>query len=68
MENQRLTITIAETAKLLRISKGKAYSEAKLGRLPVLKFGRRLVVSRYGLEKMLKEAGSYPQQINSDNR
>jgi len=65
MEEEKLTLTIAETAKILRISKGKAYEEARLGRLPVLKFGRRLVVSRYGLERMLKEAS--PSWIPNDN-
>lgn len=56
MEGEKLTLTIAETAKMLGISKGKAYTEAKLGHLPTIVFGRRIVVSRYGLEQMLKEA------------
>jgi len=62
MEGEKLTLTIAETAKILGISKGKAYTEAKLGHLPTIVFGRRIIVSRYGLERMLKEAspGSRP--------
>ena len=67
MEAQKLTLTISEAAKILGISKGKAYTEAKLGNLPVLKFGRRLVVSRYGLEKMLKEAKPRSKQDDTDN-
>lgn len=67
MEHEKLTLTIAETAQILRISKGKAYEEARLGNLPVIRFGRRLVVSRYGLDKMLKEAGSHSQQVDNDD-
>ncbi len=36
MKEEKLTLTIAETAKILGLSKGKTYEEAKLGRLPDL--------------------------------
>ena len=65
METEKLTLTIAETAKILGISKGKAYSEARMGHLPTIVFGRRIVVSRYGLERMLKEAS--PSSKSNDN-
>lgn len=65
MEVEKLTLTIAETAKILGISKGKAYSEAKLGHLPTIVFGRRIVVSRYGLEQMLKEASPSSKPNNN---
>lgn len=64
MEGEKLTLTIAETAKILGISKGKAYAEAKMGNLPTIVFGRRIIVSRYGLERMLQEAG---QSLKPDN-
>ena len=65
MEQEKLTLTIAETAKILGISKGKAYTEAKLGHLPTIVFGRRIIVSRYGLERMLQEAS--PSSRPNDN-
>lgn len=68
MVEEKLTLTISETAKILGISKGKAYTEARLGNLPVIKFGRRLVVSRYGLEQMLREAKPNSRQNDHDNR
>ena len=68
MEKEKLTLTIAETAKLLGISRAKAYEAARTGQLPVLKFGRRLVVSSYALEKMLQEAGSHTQQVHNDDQ
>jgi len=68
MESSKLTLTITETAKLLGISRCKAYEAARLGNLPVIKFGRRLVVPIYALEKMLREAGTYPKPIASTNQ
>ena len=65
MERENLTLTTAETANILGISKGKASTEAKLGHLPTIVFGRRIIVSRYGLERMLKEAG--PSLKPNDN-
>jgi len=67
MEEEKLTLTIAETAKILRISKGKAYQEAKAGNLPTIRFGRRLIVSRYGLEQMLREAKPKSRLNEQDN-
>lgn len=68
MEQKKLTLTILETARLLGISRAKAYEAARTGQLPVLRFGRRLVVPRYALEEMLKEAGAYSKLIDPDNK
>ncbi|MCK4793795.1 MAG: helix-turn-helix domain-containing protein [Desulfobacteraceae bacterium] len=68
MEGQKLTLTIWETSRLLGISRAKTYEAARTGQLPVLKFGRRLVVSRYALEKMLKEAKPNTTQNDCDSR
>ena len=57
MDNEKLTLTIAETAKILGLSKGKTYEEAKLGRLPVIRFGRRILVPRKAFERMLEQVG-----------
>ena len=44
----QLTFTIDQAATLLGISKSTAYDSAHRGELPVLRFGRRLVVTRVG--------------------
>lgn len=58
MENitqKKLTITVPEAAKLLGISRGLAYEMAREGSLPVLRFGRRLVIPLVAIERLLQE-------------
>ena len=55
MQEERLTLTIEETAKLLGIGRQLAYDRAKTGEIPVIKVGRRLLVPRRALEKLLEQ-------------
>ncbi len=48
------TVTVPEAAKILGISRGSAYEAAKTGELPVIRIGKRLLVSRTVLERMLE--------------
>ena len=45
-------------APIARISRGRAYSLAAEGKLPVIRLGRRMVVPKAALQKMLDEAGN----------
>lgn len=47
------TLTIAETAKRLRIGLNSAYAGVKSGTIPVIKIGRRLLVPRLALDALL---------------
>jgi len=51
----RLTLTVEEAAHLLGISRGLAYELARSGRLPVVRLGRRLLVPKVALERMLAQ-------------
>jgi len=55
-KSEALTISVETAGRLLGISRGLAYELASQGLLPTLRLGRRLVVPRKALEKML-EAG-----------
>ncbi len=55
MEEERLTLTVEETAKLLGIGRQLAYERVKTGEIPVIKVGRRLLVPRRALEKLLEQ-------------
>jgi len=55
MEDKRLTLSVEEAAKLLGIGRNLAYDRVKTGEIPVLKIGRRLLVPRSALEKLLAE-------------
>ena len=54
MDNERLTLTIEETAKALGIGRQLAYDKAKTGEIPVIKVGRRILVPRKALERLLE--------------
>jgi excisionase family DNA binding protein len=46
-------LTIAEAARRLRIGRNTAYEAARRGELPVVRIGRRLLVPRLALERVL---------------
>jgi len=52
---KRLCITVPEAAKMLGISRNFAYELVKRRELPVVKFGKRLLIPRVALEKMLEK-------------
>ena len=57
-DNDTLLLTIPETAKLLRISRGLAYELIARGELPHIRLGRVIRIPRHGLEQWIaREAG-----------
>jgi len=55
---KKLTITVPEAAKMLGISRGLAYEMAREGAIPTLRFGRRMVVPRAAIERLLEETNA----------
>ena len=53
-ERERLTLTVEEAARLLGISRAFAYELIARDELPSLRFGRRVVVPRKALERLLE--------------
>ena len=51
--SETLTLTIPETARLLGISISKTYEAARLGQLPIIRLGTRVLVSRRRLEELI---------------
>jgi len=62
---EKLTLSITQTAAMLGISRGLAYSLAKSGQLPgVIRLGgKRLVVSRVALERLLQGNGNETSKL-----
>ena len=50
---KRLCITVPEAAAMLGISRNFAYELVKQKKIPVVQFGKRLLIPRLALEKML---------------
>lgn len=59
MDN-KLTLSIEEAAKVLGIGRNLCYDRVKTGEIPVVKIGRRLLVPRVALAKLLAE----PKPVN----
>jgi len=55
MADERLTLSIPEAAKVLGIGRNLCYARVKTGEIPVIKVGRRLLVPRRALEKLLEQ-------------
>jgi len=60
MDTQKLTLTVGEAAKILGIGRQLAYDKVKTGEIPVIKIGRRLLVPRSALLKLLAD----PKPLN----
>lgn len=54
MTTERLTVSVEEAAEILGISRALAYSLVARQQLPSLKLGRRVVVPRRALDRMLE--------------
>jgi excisionase family DNA binding protein len=54
-DDDRLTYSLAEAAERLGISRWLAYEAAHRGELPVCRIGRRMVVPRAALLRLLDE-------------
>lgn len=59
--SDKLTLTVQEAGRMLGISRATAYQLANQGKLPVIRLGRRLLISKAGLERMVNEAGAKSQ-------
>jgi len=59
MESKQ-TLSVEEAAKVLGIGRNLCYDRVKTGEIPVIKIGRRLLVPRAALEKLLAD----PKPLN----
>ena len=56
MQNhETLTVTTAEAARLLGISRNLAYEAARRGEIPTIRIGRRILVPLAALERLLSD-------------
>ena len=61
MEFQRSVYKIDEAAQLLGLSRNSAYEAIKRGEIPVIRFGRRIVIPKAGLDRLLEAGASSTQ-------
>ena len=58
MPGDSLTFTVTEVAKLLGISRGAAYEGVREGQIPALRIGRRILIPKAALERLLEQSAS----------
>jgi excisionase family DNA binding protein len=62
-DDGRLTYTLTEAASQLGISRALAYEAAQRGELPVCRIGRRVLVPRAALLRLLGQDGPSGSQL-----
>jgi excisionase family DNA binding protein len=55
-ESERRTVSVEQAGRRLGISRGAAYARAKDGTLPTIRLGKRLLVPKAALDKLLMTA------------
>ena len=53
VEEKRLTLTVEEAAKVLGISRAFAYEAVRRGEVPSIRIGRRILVPKAALDRLL---------------
>jgi excisionase family DNA binding protein len=61
---ERYCMTVPEAARRLGISRNFGYELVRRGQLPVIRFGKRLLIPKVALEKMLEEGA----RVNNPRR
>lgn len=54
----RQTLTVEEAARVLGVGRNTAYEAVKHGDLPVIRIGRRMVVPKAAIERLLGSSSS----------
>lgn len=54
--DERVTLTVPEAAKILAIGRNQCYEAVKRGEVPSIRIGKRVLVSRAALERLIEGA------------
>ena len=57
MTDKKLCLNVNEAAGMLGLSKNSTYQGVFTGEIPHIKVGKRILIPRIALEKMLSDAG-----------
>ena len=57
-ETESAILSVNQCAEYLKISRGSAYNACLTGEIPHIKIGRRILIPRVALQKLLSEAGN----------
>ena len=57
MNVECLTLTVTEAGKVVGLGRNAAYAAARRGEIPTIRIGRRILVPKAGLKKLLNGEG-----------
>ena len=61
-------LTVAEAGRILRLGRNSMYSAIARNEIPAIRVGRRLLVPRAALDRMLSEANIEEDQIGGNEK
>ena len=64
---ERLTVSVPTAARLLGIARNSAYNAVHEGRIPSLRIGKRIVIPRVALERLLECRQQEQAQANQNS-
>jgi excisionase family DNA binding protein len=62
-----MTVTVPEAARLLGVSRMSAYTAVRIGEIPSIRIGRRVLVPRAALDRLLGVAGGGDRPIGTNS-
>lgn len=63
MKEESLTLTVTECAKRLGIGRNSAYEAVSRGEIPVIRVGKRLLVPKAALDRLLSGDHANTKQV-----
>ncbi len=61
---KRATLSVEETAEVLGIGRNSAYEGVRTGQIPSIRIGKRILVPRIALERILENAGKSARRLD----
>jgi len=56
-DTERVTLTVDEARRMLGLSRGSAYEAVRTGSIPSVRIGKRILIPRAALTRLLDKAG-----------
>lgn len=66
MDNERLTYDVGTAARLLGLARGSVYLACLNGQIPHIKVGKRILIPKASLARLLENAGNGTKRNASD--
>ncbi len=64
-DNECLTLTVPQVSKILGLSKNSCYQACLNGQLPHLKIGKRILIPKIAIERMLADIGPKNNDVSN---